>query len=170
MKSLLVLITLVATLVSPLSAGSRPLTHIGITNATKGEEPAISKRLFELLVADTKVVLMQSPTFGFGWEPGIKLTEIPNTAELFNELASPNSQRVLRKLLQDQNLEDGLIVYQYDKKNKVARLKLFDHYDGSELLLIKLPLQPDGPMKNSLMRLARRSAIVAIGGSIRFNP
>jgi hypothetical protein len=50
-----------------------------------------------------------------------------------------------------------------------ARLKLFD-YDGTELALIKLPLEKDGAMKDSLFKHVRRASKVALGHYVRFVP
>lgn len=149
-------------------AGSRGLTALGMTNATEGEEPAISKRLFELLVSDAKIVYLQAPTLGFLWEPDVKITELPNTAGTFKALVTPTNKADVVKLIEKHEVYDGLIVYQYDKEGYV-RLKLYDA-KGNERILVRLPLEKDGEMKGSLLRLTRRSALVSVGGSIDFVP
>lgn len=165
MKTLLILLALAL----HLTAGSRHLDQIGITNATQGEEPEISKRLYELLIADTKIVLIQSSAFGFNWEPGIKLTQLPSTAKTFAPLITPKNKKIVAELIDKHKIYDGLIVYQYDQKQKVVRLKLYN-YDGAELILIKIPIETEGPMKDSIYRVTRRATMVAIGGAVRFTP
>ena len=61
------------------------------------------------------------------------------------------------------------MVYEYDKAGKQVSLKLFDS-SGREVLLIRLKLAQDGPMKNSLYRHVRRGAVVALGAAISFSP
>lgn len=168
MKRLLSLLTFSLLLASSVLAGSRGLTDLGMTNATEGEEPAISKRLFELLVSDAKIVYLQSPTFGFPWEPSVKINEIPNSSSTFKALITPTHKNDVAKLIEAHKIYDGLIVYQYDKSGYV-RLKLYDS-KGNERILVKLPLEKTGEMKDSLLRLTRRSALVSIGGSIDFVP
>ncbi|SHJ23051.1 hypothetical protein SAMN02745181_1507 [Rubritalea squalenifaciens DSM 18772] len=151
------------------SAGSRGLTAIGMINATPGEEPAISKRLYELLQNDARIIFLQSATLGFPWEGSVKIIRVPKSPDTFKALITPTSKKQVAKLVETHQAYDGLIVYQYDAQSGHARLKLFDS-KGNERILVKLPLEKAGPMKGSLLRLTRRSALVAIGGSIDFVP
>jgi hypothetical protein len=156
-------------LTTAIHAGDRSLSAFGATNATRGDEPVISKRLFELFVKDAEHVLMEKNEHGFGWRDGgtVKLVSCPDG--LFKPMIIPSNKRAVANLIGKHKISDGLLVYEYGAGLKKARLKLFDS-NGGERILIKLPLEPDGPMKDSLLRDTRRKAMVAIGGALHFVP
>ena len=150
-------------------AGDRNLSNFGATNATPGDEPAISQRLFELLVKDAETVLMGENDHEFAWNAGGSVKQVPCPAGLFKSMIIPSSEQAITALVGKHEVGDGLLVYEYDAKQKKARLKLFDS-NGRERILVKLPLETDGPMKDSLLRDTRRKVMVAIGGAIDFSP
>jgi hypothetical protein len=149
--------------------GARDLDKIVITNATSGEEPAISKRLYELLMKDIVFVLEQAEKYEFEWDSGVKLTSVDCPKGVFEPMIIAKNSKAIVAMIEKAKAWDGLIVYEYDAKGGSARLKLFDS-EGREKLLIRLPLDRDGPMKGSILRGTRRAAIVAVGGAIDFNP
>lgn len=166
---LLTLLLGLSFLASSALGGARPLDGILITNATPGDEPAISKRLYELLQKDIVFIFDQDRKFEFAWESGTKLTDVPCPDGVFKPMIIVEDPKAIAAMCKKAESHDGLIVYEYDAKGRVARLKYFD-YEGKERILIRLPLEADGPMKDSIFRHTRRAAIVAIGGAVDFNP
>lgn len=145
---------------------------LAIVDATEGEHTKVSARLFELFIRDTKEIFRLGEGLGFAWIGGeTKVRVVPR--EEFKgavaEMITVKNQSLILDIQEKYGVQDGLIVFQYDRKAQKVRLKLFDGY-GSERILIKLPLCDDGPMTQSVMKSVRRGAIIALGTSVEFNP
>jgi hypothetical protein len=153
-----------------LVAGDRGC-KIGIVDISQGAPTKESKRLFELLEMDAREIYTKGVDHEFAWrkdESVIKKLE-PGVLGVFEPMIIVKNQESLAKVIQEEKLSDGLIVFEYDRGAMQARLKLFD-YDGTELALIKLPLEKDGAMKDSLFKHVRHASIVALGHYVRFVP
>ena len=158
-------------LFSSLHAGDRGCV-IGIVDISRGEPTKASKRLFELLQMDVKEIYTKGPKYKFGWNnDGSVITTVKSAAlkGIFQPMIITDKKATLVKVIEQHKLYDGLIVFEYDHKSMHARLKLFDN-DGTELALIKLPLEKDGAMKHSLFKHVRRASLSAIGSYVRFSP
>ena len=157
-------------LTSHLHAGSRPVA-IGLVDATTGERTKEDKRLFELFVKDATEIFRSEKIYPFPWEPnGTVQTLPPRSVEgLFQKMLITDKNKQLAALALKHEVQDGIIVYEYDKAGKQARLKLFDA-QGKERLLIRLKLAQKGAMKNSIYKATRRGAVIALGASVEFNP
>lgn len=156
---------------SDAMAGARGIA-LGMTNITQGKQSKECKRLFELFQMDANAVYIKATGMDYPWtQEGSKIKVIPAaaTSPLFNKMILLKKQTPLAKICQQQKLWDGIIVFEYDASQKKVRLKLFDS-SGKELGLIKVPIQPDGPMKNSLLKHKRRAMIRALGGLVEFSP
>ena len=156
---------------SSLHAGDRGLS-VGIVDISKGEPTKASKRLFELLVIDATTIYTTGEAYRFGWrtdESKVHTIKPELIKGLFNPMIISTNKDALSEVILKQKLDDGLIVFEYDHKNMVARFKFFDIF-GTELGLIKLPLEKDGAMKHSLFKHVRNATITALGFYVRFNP
>lgn len=154
-----------------LQAGDRGC-RIGIVDVSTGTPTKASKRLFELLVMDATQLYTKDKGYTFGWsEDGSKVIPVKATElkGVFTPMIITKDKKSLVKLMEKKELWEGIIVFEYDHKAMKARLKLFDP-DGTELGLIKLPLEKSGAMKHSLFKHVRRSSLTALGTYVRFSP
>jgi hypothetical protein len=168
---ILVYLILQLCLISSLHAGDRGCV-IGISDITRSQPTKESKRLFELLQMDVVELFTKTPDHKFTWrQDGSKITTVKSNFlhGVFQPMIITNKKAGLVKVIEQQKLSDGLIVFEYDHQSMHARLKLFDR-DGSELALIKLPLEKDGAMKHSLFKHVRRASLTALGSYVRFVP
>lgn len=171
-KRLLFFILLTLTPISVL-AGSRGV-DLAFIDATTGTRSKASLRLAELLEKDMRELYI-SPKVAtlFPWsEFELKLT-VPKTKTSgmnFDRLLNTKGQKKISALFDSGKVQDGLIVFFHDKANGFARLKLYT-WDGSEALLLRLPLEgKKSPMPNSLLKGTRHGALAAIGASVRWTP
>ncbi|MBK1831683.1 hypothetical protein JIN77_13185 [Verrucomicrobiaceae bacterium R5-34] len=167
------LLLLIALLPMVSFAGSRGV-ELGFIDATPAHTTPEGKRLAELLVMDMKK-LYTGDQVGvlFPWnENNIELKVIDPKAYgiSFDRLLNTKDAKKINPLLVKNRVYDGLVVFYYDRANGFARLKLY-HNDGSELLLLRLPLEgKSSAMKHSLMKGHRLGALSAIGANVRWNP
>lgn len=154
-----------------LHAGSRPVA-IGLVDATAGERTKEDKRLFELFVKDAQEIFRSRRIYNaFPWDDGGKVTALPakSVEGIFQKMLITDKHKQLAALALKHQVDDGIIVYEYDKQGKQARLKLFSA-DGKEALLLRLKLAESGAMKHSIYKETRRGAVIALGASVEFNP
>ncbi len=154
-----------------LFAGDRGCS-IGIVDISTGEPTKASKRLFELLQIDAKKIYTAGKEYQFGWRTDESMVHTVNPASvkgLFKPMILCSDQKALGRILEQKKLWEGLIVFEYDHKTHHARFKLFDR-DGTELALIKLPVERDGAMKHSLFKHVRSATLTALGHYVRFSP
>ena len=152
-------------------AGSRGL-DIAFLDATPSNTTKEGKRLAELLVMDMKKLYASEDYAGlFPWsESDIAVKALGVTAVKFDRLLNTKNPEAIETLLKKNRVSDGLVVFYYDRANGFARLKLYDS-DGTELLLLRLPLEgKNSAMKYSLMKWHRRGALVAVGANVRWSP
>jgi hypothetical protein len=170
MKNLIYLV-LQLCLVSSLHAGDRGC-FIGIADITRSQPTKESKRLFELLQKDVIELYTKTPDHKFAWrQEGSRIVTVKNQflQGVFEPMITVSKKSNLKTAIEQQKLADGFIVFEYDHQSMHARLKLFDR-DGTELALIKLPLEKDGAMKHSLFKHVRRASLRALGSYVRFVP
>ena len=154
-------------------AGSRGVSFTFV-DASPSNDTAEGKRLAELLVMDMKDLYTgeQVGTL-FPWNENTAEIKVMNTQQLglsFDRLINVKSPEKVQGALEKAQISDGLIVFYYDRANGYARLKLFGS-DGSEQLLVRLPLEgKSSAMKHSLMKGHRRGVLSAIGSSVRWGP
>lgn len=174
MKKPILLIAAALMLLPMIShAGSRGVS-LAFMDATASNNTKEGKRLTELLVMDMKK-LYAGKLIGelFPWsENHVDLKVLPRGAGgvSFDRLLNTKNSKSIPKLLEKSKVWDGLVVFYYDRANGVVRLKLYDS-DGSELMLVRLPLEgKNSAMKHSLMKWHRRGALTAIGSNVRWSP
>lgn len=168
------LVLLVLTLFTlAASAGSRGL-EIAFVDATASNTTPEGKRLAELLVMDMKKLYASSNHADlFPWSENdivVKSTTASAVGLGFDRLLNTRDKGKIELFQQKWRVSDGVVVFYYDRAHGFARLKLFDS-DGTELLLLRLPLEgKDSAMKHSLMKGHRRGAVAAIGANVRWSP
>ena len=154
-------------------AGSRGL-DIAFLDATPSNTTKEGKRLAELLVMDMKK-LYTGDQIGklFPWSENeivLKAFNSSNSGLSFDRLLNTKHSKKIGPFLQKHRVQDGLIVFYYDRANGHARLKLYDS-SGKELLLLRLPLEgKNSAMKYSLMKGHRMGLLAAIGANVRWSP
>jgi len=154
-------------------AGSRGL-DIAFIDATPAHTTPEGKRLAELLVMDMKK-LYAGDQLGnlFPWSENtvdLKVLQAKPLGLTFDRLLNIKNPKKIETILQKNRVSDGLIVFYYDRANGHARFKLFDS-DGTELLLLRLPLEgKKSAMKHSLMKWNRAGALAAIGANVQWSP
>lgn len=154
-------------------AGSRGL-DIAFLDATPSNTTNEGKRLAELLVIDMKK-LYAGDQIGklFPWsenEIEIKVFNPSSAGISFDRLLNTKGSKKIKSFLQKYSVQDGLIVFFYDRAYGFARMKLYSS-DGTERLLLRLPLEgKSSAMKYSLMKGHRLGALAAIGANVRWNP
>ena len=156
-----------------LQAGSRGL-DIAFLDATSSNATPEGKRLAELLVMDMKkLYASRKHAELFPWSEDkivVKPFTAANAGMSFDRLLNTKDGKKIVPFLDKHRVQDGLIVFYYDRANGFARLKLYDP-DGKECLLLRLPLEgKSSAMKYSLMKGHRHGALAAIGAAVRWNP
>ncbi len=145
---------------------------MGIVDVSVGEQTKESKRLFELIEIDVKQLYSKGSERNFAWsKPGSEITTLQPAMlkGIFESMITLKNKVDLVRLIEKQEFSEGLMVFEYDHASMVARLKLFD-IKGNELVLIKLPLEVDGPMKHSLLKHVRHASLTALAHYVRFIP
>ena len=154
-------------------AGSRGL-NIAFVDATPSNTTKEGKRLAELLVMDMKK-LYASDTHRelFPWSENKIVVKLANATQVglsFDRLLNTKDHKKIEIFQEKNRVQDGVVVFYYDRANGFARLKLYDT-NGKELLLLRLPLEDkNSAMKHSLMKGHRTGALAAIGAAVRWNP
>lgn len=172
MKKLASLI-LIALLPMASLAGSRGV-ELAFIDASPPHTTPEGKRLAELLVMDMKQ-LYKSDLVGklFPWSEytvDIKPINAKAYGLTFDRLLNIKDPNKIGLALDKNRISDGVVVFYYDRANGFARLKLYDG-DGTELLLLRLPLEgKSSAMKHSLMKWNRHGALSAIGANVRWSP
>jgi len=155
---------------SSLHAGARGV-NFGLVNISKQPMNKEGARLFELLTKDMKEVYNNKKEI-FPWrvdESEITMLEGKSLAGVFNHMIILQDKKKLSDLMDEKGLQDGLIAFEYDLAAKKVRLKHFS-WDGTENILIKLPLNESGDMKLSVWKHTRHGALRAIGSCFEWNP
>ena len=172
MKNLTILF-IIALLPMASLAGSRGVS-LAFVDATASNTSPEGKRLAELLVMDMKK-LYTGNLIGelFPWSENTLDLKVVNAKAYnlsFDRLLNTKDSKKIELVLEKNHVSDGMIVFYYDRAHGVARLKLFDS-DGTELLLVRLPLEgKNSAMKHSLFKWHRRGALTAIGANVRWSP
>ena len=154
-------------------AGSRGL-DIAFLDATASNTTPEGKRLAELLVMDMKKLYAERKHAElFPWSEDkivVKAFKASGSGMSFDRLLNTKDGKKIRPFLEKHRVQDGLVVFCYDRANGYARLKLYDS-EGVECLLLRLPLEgKNSAMKYSLMKSHRRGALAAIGANVRWSP
>lgn len=152
-------------------AGDRGI-DIGICNITQGKQSKTCLRLFELLQKEIKELYSKGHNGDYAWsaeEFTPKNISPSKLKHLFKPMILLQDRKAFVKAYEKAGVSDGIIIYEYDNTNKNLRLKLFD-YNGKELALIKVPLEKDGSMKDSVYKAKRRGIIHALGMCVEFSP
>ncbi|MBK1853980.1 hypothetical protein JO972_03345 [Verrucomicrobiaceae bacterium 5K15] len=154
-------------------AGSRGV-ELAFVDASPPHTTPEGKRLAELLVMDMKALYTGNLVGGlFPWSENtldLKVVDPRAYGISFDRLLNTKDAKKIGPILEKNRVFDGMIVFYYDRANGYARLKLYDN-DGSELLLLRLPLEgKSSAMKYSLMKGHRRGALTAIGANVRWSP
>jgi len=154
-------------------AGSRGL-DIAFLDATPSNTTKEGKRLAELLVMDMKELFASEKHAElFPWSEDkivIKTHTADGAGISFDRLLNTKDGKKVVPFLDKHRVQDGLIVFYYDRANGFARLKLYDP-QGKECLLLRLPLEgKSSAMKYSVMKMHRRGAVASIGAAVRWNP
>lgn len=169
------LTTLLLVTLMPLVAiaGSRGL-EIAFVDATPANNTPEGKRLAELLVMDMKK-LYASPKHAelFPWSEDDIVIKTANAAQVglkFDRLLNTRDHAKIKLFQEKWRVQDGVVVFYYDRANGFARIKLYDS-EGAECLLLRLPLEGKrSAMKHSLMKHIRRGALAAVGANVRWSP
>jgi len=172
-KNLLALLFLLILQPLELLAGSRGVS-LAFFDATTGERSKASLRLAELLEKDMKA-LYTDPQIAsvFPWSEQnleLKILKPSEVGLTFDRLLNPKKEKTVASSFEKFPAPDGLIVFCHDAEGGFARLKLYN-YDGSEVLLLRLPLEgKESAMADSLMKGHRQGALIAIGAAVRWGP
>ncbi|MGB0775263.1 MAG: hypothetical protein ACPG32_10340 [Akkermansiaceae bacterium] len=172
MKKLIIFLLAIFTPIAAI-AGSRGL-DIAFIDATASNTTPEGKRLAELLVMDMrKLYAAEKHAALFPWSEDlikIKTTTAASAGLKFDRLLNTKDAKKIKLHLEKNRVQDGAVVFYYDRANGVARLKLFDS-EGAECLLLRLPLEgKTSAMKHSILKHNRRGALVALGANVRWSP
>ena len=156
--------------VSSAHAGARD-GEFSLVNISKQPMNKEGARLYELIQNDLKE-LYNDDSKGFAWDTEATVIHAIDPAlvkGLFSPMIILKDKKALSEKIQKMKAQDGLIVFEYDLVKKQVRLKHFS-WDGTENMLIRLPINQGGAMNLSLWKGRRRAALVALGKSFEFNP